>query len=1143
MKILTITKKILIMKKILTLFLLILGTTGIVSAQTVTSGLDDGTPGTLRQQIDMAPSGSTIIFAAAVTSVNLTSEIVINKNLTIIGLDVLNTTINGSSSTRLFNIVGGVVEFNNITLINGQGIDGGGIFNGGNLTLNNCDINNCVANGTPGSGGAIYNDVGGLLRVNNSSMTGNTAVRAGGAIEDGSGAGLSIVLDNVIFEDNYAGTAPGNGGALHITGAGDATLTDCVITSNDAAAEGGGLWNGVGTMTVISSTVNNNTTVGNGADQGGAGIFNAGGTLNVVGGSITNNSTTGTSTSGGGILNDKGVLTVTNTEISGNSSIRAGGGIEDNSAAGNTLTLTNVTLNNNSTASAPGNGGGLHITGPGDSMISNCSVTENSASAEGGGLWNGAGIMTVVNTTIDNNTTVGDGAAQGGAGIFNAGGTLNVNGGSITNNSTTGTSTSGGGILNDLGVLTVTDTEIIANTSIRAGGGIEDNSAAGNTLTLTNVTLNGNSTASSPGNGGGLHITGPGDSMISDCTVTENSASAEGGGLWNGAGVMTVVNTNIVSNTTVGDGADQGGAGIFNAGGTLIVVGGSINNNTTTGTSTSGGGILNDMGVLTVTGTPISGNTSVRAGGGIEDNSTEGNTLTLSNVTLSNNTTGATPGNGGGLHITGPGDSMISDCTVTENSASAEGGGLWNGSGIMTVVNTTVDNNIASGNDADHGGGGIFNNGGTLNINGETQITNNMSTGTAGSGGGLLSTAGNVTIENTTFTGNSANRAGGAIEIIDGDLTFNASSMINNDVNGTAGTPAPGNGGGFHVTGTSGTMIFTNSDFMDNEAGREGGALWNQSGTTMTVTGCTIDGNTSFGADITNGGAGIFNNSGELVITSSTISNNMDMGATAAGGGIHNKTDGSVTVTTSTISSNGSATGGGIYNNGSELIINAATIAFNSATTDGGGIHAFTGANIKNTIVSDNTASNGSDVNGSGYVSSGYNLIGTDDANVFSPGEQDIIGADANLAMDLEVVAGNTATHELEVGSAAFNAGDPNDDFPDQNNQSVFDGRRDIGAHEAQDLISSTDNPTFTNSKIVLFPNPTSSIATMEIPMEFGDEITINIYAACTGILIKNVASNSGTNTIDLGQFPSGMYVIKLHSEKYTHTQLINKIR
>jgi len=1428
------------MKSIITLCLVIVGAVGVLSAQVVTTGLDNGTPGTLRQQIALASAGSTITFAATVSTIIINDEIIIDKDLSINGTVGINTTIDAAGASRIFNITDGEVILNNLTLTNGVAADGGGIYtSAASLTLNACMVTDCVANGSPGSGGGIFINTGAVLNVNNSTLSGNIANRAGGAIEDNSGIGLGLSLNTVIMRNNNAGVAPataapgnggavhitglgsstvdnctvtnnrsaaeggglwngtgtmtitnttisgnnnigdganqgggglfnaggnmivsnctmidnitsgpstsggailndmgtlsvlnteingnssvragggiednsvagntlnlstvtlinnttggspGNGGGLHITGPGNSTISDCVVTNNSAAAEGGGLWNGSGVMTVSGSMINNNTTVGDGANQGGAGIFNAGGTLVVNGGTINGNITSGASTSGGGILNDMGVLSVTNTEISSNASIRAGGGIEDNSAAGNTLNLTSVIMSNNTTAASPGNGGGLHITGPGNSMITDCTITSNSAAAEGGGLWNGSGIMTVSGSMINNNTTVGDGADQGGAGIFNAGGTLNVSGGEIKDNITSGTSTSGGGILNDMGVLTVTNTIISGNSSVRAGGGIEDNSAAGNTLTLTNVTMNDNSTESSPGNGGGLHITGPGDSVIESCVVNNNIASAEGGGLWNGTGTMMVSGTAITSNMVEGDGADQGGAGIFNAGGIVIVDDCSITNNTTTGTSTSGGGILNDLGTLTVTNSNISNNISVRAGGGIEDNAAAGSILTITNVTMMGNSTGATPGNGGGLHITGPGDSFISECSIIGNSASSEGGGLWNGSGSMTVMgciineNTTmgadanqggaglfnaggtmlvdscsinmntatgtaasgggilndmgtltvvksiltantavragggiednsvagnrltltevsfvsnvagaspgnggglhitgpgdsritgclvstnsasaeggglwngsgtmtindcdITDNIALGNDADHGGAGVFNNGGTLNILADTRIRNNVSSGAAGSGGGLLSTDGIVTVVNSRFTNNSANRAGGAIELIDGNITFTNSVMIDNDVNGIAGTPAPGNGGGFHVTGNSGTASFTNSIFTGNAAGREGGALWNQSGTNMFIINCTIDDNTSFGAMATNGGAGVFNNSGSVAIRNSAIINNTDTGAAAAGGGIHNKADGIVSIMTSTISRNSSSTGGGVYTNGTALEIDASTIAFNSASIGGGGVQSMTGATFKNTIVSNNNAPTDTDIAGIGITSSGYNLIGSDDTGIFTAGTGDLIGVDPLLTVTLDaVVTDGTATHTLQPGSPAYNAGDPMDTFTDQNGQQVFNGRRDIGASEAQSILISVVNLSNAESNIDIFPNPTSSELNIEIPADFGEDVMISIHAAGTGELLNDIATLPGMVSIDLANYPSGIYVIKMRSEKFTNSQLVTKIK
>ncbi|MEZ4956231.1 MAG: hypothetical protein R2825_21915 [Saprospiraceae bacterium] len=121
------------------------------------------------------------------------------------------------------------------------------------------------------------------------------------------------------------------------------------------------------------------------------------------------------------------------------------------------------------------------------------------------------------------------------------------------NNVADGMAGSGGGILNDAGAtLNISNSTISGNTSVRAGGGIEDNSGAGTTVVLTNVTLDGNTTASSPGNGGGIHITGAGDMEITGGVVSNNTASAEGGGLWNGTGIMSISGVNISANTASG---------------------------------------------------------------------------------------------------------------------------------------------------------------------------------------------------------------------------------------------------------------------------------------------------------------------------------------------------------------------------------------------------------------------------------------------------------------------------------------------------------------------------------------------------------------------------------------------------------------
>ncbi len=1034
--------------------------------------------------------------------------------------DISNSTVTlnlaASEGGGLWNNLGVMLVDN--TLVDGNDAQGdpadnggGGIFNnGGTLTIQNlATITNNTASGLSGSGGGVFS-TDGLVTVNTSWVAYNTSNRAGGGIELIEG---TLNLINTTLDFNTTGSSPGNGGGLHITGSANANILDGTVNNNTAASEGGGLWNGFGTMTVDGVTIENNTANGDAADNGGGGVFNNGGTLIVQNGTvITSNLANGTAGSGGGIQNvDGGSITILNSSISGNSANRAGGGIEDNSTNGiGTLVLTNTNLDNNSVGSSPGNGGGLHITGPGNATITGGTVNGNIAALEGGGLWNGSGLMIVDGTTIDNNTANGDAADDGGGGIFNNGGTLNITGATqITNNDAAGVSGSGGGILSLSGTLTVDGlTAIDNNAANRAGGGVEvvDGDASFTDAFLRLNDVNGTAGSPAPGNGGAFHVTGNSSTItFEDTIVSDNEAASEGGGLWNQVGsTMNITNTQVTGNVAYGDAADNGGGGIFNNGGTLNYTNtsaiSSLSNNSAVGAAGSGGGLLSTDGVVTLIGISIGENDAVRAGGGIEI--IEG-TLNMTDVLMDLNVTGAAPGNGGGLHITGGANSNITGGIVSNNSAAREGGGLWNGSGVMTLDAVLIDANIANGNAADDGGAGIFNNGGTLNVTNGTVVSNNIAFGTSASGGGLLSTAGDVTVTNSTFNANLANRAGGAIELIDGNLTFTNSVMSNNDVSGTAGSPAPGNGGGFHVTGTSGTINISTSTITGNAAANEGGGLWNQNGTVMNVTMSTVDNNFA-----------------------------------SIGGGIYNNAGAVTTVMTSTISGNSaSVSGGGVTNNGASLDLNAVTIAQNTSAGNGGGIDAINNVSLKNTIVALNTAASGVDVSGT-LTSNDYNLIGMDDLAVFTAQSNDIEGVDPVIG-PLQDNGGTTFTHQLLDGSPAFDAGDSADTFVDQIGQSVFGGARDIGAYESQVALSIND---FSQDAILsVYPNPTNGEFNIELGQLASENIDLKIISI-TGKMVKEMTLKQGLNTININGLNSGLYILNLTSDNntVTHKLILN---
>lgn len=848
--------------------------------------------------------------AAAAGDLDLTDEIL----LTGVGRGF--SIIDAAGIDRPLHLIGAAATLEELDLANGLEGNGGGLENtAGTLRAFRVAFNDNTANANPGgSGGGLRNDVGGTIDLEEVVFDGNTANRAGGGIEDISGTAANILL-NVDFFDNNAGVAPavavpGNGGAIHISGTGSMTITGGEAIGNLAAAEGGGFWNSIGTMDVTSTRFLFNDAQGAPADNGGGALFNNGGTLNVTNITATDNLASGTAGSGGGLLSTTGAVTITNSRFDNNVASRAGGAIE---LIEGSLSLDDSTLLSNRTGPAPGNGGAIHITGGANATINDSLVNDNTAAREGGGLWNGRGTMDVTGLSIiARNVANGPAADDGGGGIFNNGGIVNVTGPDVVvlDNTAPGASGSGGGIFNNVGgVLTVIDALIERNQATRAGGGIEDQSGPGLGITLDGAILDANITGAAPGNGGGLHITGPGDSLITGGTIARyNTASAEGGGLWNGTGVMDIDLVNVFGNTASGGPADQGGGGVFNAGGTINFndPAWAVRGNLADGASGSGGGILNDGGSIDLIDGIVDYNLASRAGGGIEGTAAVG-PMTLDGTQLNGNLTGAAPGNGGALHITGVGPVIASGVTVDGNCAASEGGGFWNNQGLMTISDSTFTRNDGQGASADNGGGGLFNNGGTLNVT-NTLIASNLASGASGSGGGLLSVAGTVTLDNVTILTNTANRAGGGIEVIDGDLAL-TDSILNNNIAGPPGNAAPGNGGGIHVTGMNGGLVtVTRTDVKRNFAAREGGGLWSQAGSTMIVEdGTCLKGNLADGPAPDDGGGALFNNGGILIIDGSVtpiiVCSNAATGAAGQGGGLLS-VGGSVTLDDTTLTAN-----------------------------------------------------------------------------------------------------------------------------------------------------------------------------------------------------------------------------------------------
>jgi hypothetical protein len=210
------------------------------------------------------------------------------------------------------------------------------------------------------------------------------------------------------------GSLIGHGGAIN--NAGTLVIEDSLVTDNFTIGAGGGIFN-QGDLTILRSTITRNISF-----SGGGGIVNANlfgtcqivspchdgqGLLTITDSTISDNSTT--LCCGAGIFNSTGMVDITRSTISGNSTNGAGGGIAN--SAWN-MNLTNVTVSGNRARI----GGGIDAGGAASTVhLNNVTVADNTAQdvndssvGLGGGVLNGAfGTMTAANTIIAGNFAAG----------------------------------------------------------------------------------------------------------------------------------------------------------------------------------------------------------------------------------------------------------------------------------------------------------------------------------------------------------------------------------------------------------------------------------------------------------------------------------------------------------------------------------------------------------------------------------------------------------------------------------------------------------------------------------------------------------------------------------------------------------------
>jgi hypothetical protein len=214
--------------------------------------------------------------------------------------------------------------------------------------------------------------------------------------------------------------------------------------------------------------------------------------------------------------------------------------------------------------------------------ISNCSFAGNGNT----GMLGGAIYINGGTCTIRDHSTFTGNSASSGAAIFIIAGSCAIIDSIIDNNNA---NSSGGGILIAGGAKCFIRRSVVSNNSLNLvasnGGGICNEG----TLTIEDsCTISGNRTGTNPGSpGGGVYNTGT--LTVSNSTISGNSATGGGGGVWNDSGSLTITDSAIS-----GNGAGATGGGIDVDGGTLTLIRGSITGNSA---GTSGPQVYIQVGV------------------------------------------------------------------------------------------------------------------------------------------------------------------------------------------------------------------------------------------------------------------------------------------------------------------------------------------------------------------------------------------------------------------------------------------------------------------------------------------------------------------------------------------------------------------
>ena len=353
------------------------------------------------------------------------------------------------------------------------------------------------------------------------------------------------------------------------------------------------------------------------------------------------------------------------------------------------------------------------------------------------------------------------------------------------------------------------------------------------------------------------------DVTFSGLEIINAEAPQAGSVFWSNEN-LTLDGITLVNNRTFDDPADTSeltglhGGAIYQQTGLLRIIGESlITGNVTDDVNADGGAIYVLNGSLHIENSTVAGNATLKdtsRGGGI---ALKNSTFTGSAVTIAGNSTALGASDGGGLFSSGSTVTLSNGSVVGGNSTigtTSEGGGISAIDSSVTLNDSVVSQNTTIGTQS--AGAGIFISGGALTMN-RSVLALNLASGAQSSGGGLAMLGGVATFDTASIELNRVTALGshgGGIYNVGGTLIVRNSTVHSNEA-----SHAQSKGGGVYsdtnmVVG-AGSQVTTllNSTVSGNLSGLRGGGVFNADGQ-LEIRHSTITNNTT---PFMNVGAGV----------------------------------------------------------------------------------------------------------------------------------------------------------------------------------------------------------------------------------------------------------------------------------------------